>query len=69
MKLILISLLIRTCLTSVEWPNASSTKVLTQPIDLSLEKPLMDLKKMEVNGSDMKEVYLDWEIAIILMEV
>ena len=34
MKLILISLLVGTCLTSVEWPKASSTKVLTQPIRL-----------------------------------
>ena len=32
MKLLLISLLVGTCLTSVEWPSATSTKVLTQPI-------------------------------------
>ena len=32
MKLLLISLLVETCLTSVEWPSATSTKVLDQPI-------------------------------------
>jgi len=32
MKFILIALLVRACLTNVEWPNATSMKILTQPI-------------------------------------
>ena len=32
MKLILIALLVGACLTNVEWPSSTSTKVITQPI-------------------------------------
>ena len=45
MKLLLISLLVGTCLTSVEWPKASSTKILTQPIRLNPEETFDGFKE------------------------
>ena len=45
----LISLLVRVCLTKVEWPNATSTKILTHPIYVESGQTLAVLKKIEVN--------------------
>jgi len=68
MKLILIALLVGACLTKVEWPTATSTKVISEPIYVEARTTFDGFKKNGGKWVRYQRGRLELVTVLMLME-